>query len=172
MPEELKSAHLLYTGSFKVVLFSSSLQVRIHPSLPPSAQACGTGRGERINLRHPFKEWCFNLAHSECSSCLCYRAISLPNLTEKGKLCSYGWSCNGKNAPSLEDRKPFVAGCLGAACSPSSVPGNLAHSVSLLLHIFRDCLQVLLACLSFLLRDPCLHVHAVHMYSLFSWWDP
>ena len=43
VPEALKSAHLVYTGPFKVVLFSFSLQVEntLQPTLSP--QACGVG---------------------------------------------------------------------------------------------------------------------------------
>ena len=46
MPEALKSAHLAYTGPFKVVLFLFSLHIEntLQPTL--STQPCGVGSSE------------------------------------------------------------------------------------------------------------------------------
>lgn len=49
VPEASKSAHLVYTGPFKVVLFSFSLQVEntLQPTLSP--RPVGVGSTKRIN---------------------------------------------------------------------------------------------------------------------------
>ena len=97
------------------------------------------------------------------------QTISPPNLTENSKLCSYCWSCCGKNAPSLEDRKPFVARCLGACVAPLLCLG-IWPSLPLLLRILCDCPQVPFACLSFLIR---VHTYMpVYVYSLLCEWHP
>ena len=60
-----------------------------------------------------FKDWCFKLAVSSGSSCLCYYSvISLSQTLQKRQCVFMWWSCRGKNVPALEkDRKFFIAGC-------------------------------------------------------------
>lgn len=68
----------------------------------------------------------------------------------------------------LRTENPLWPGVLRAVRSPSSVPG-VWPTLALLLSILPDLPQVLLACLSFLLRDPCLHLHACLHVQLAPW---
>ena len=129
MPEELKSAHLLCRGPFKVVLFSSSLQVRTHPSLPhqprPVGQGGVTGSTEDTLLRSDISNWqTLNVAaayatdHQSPKPYRKQQAVFI-SLVLSWKECSFTW-----------EQKTLCSWVSWGMCSPSSVSGNLALSAS------------------------------------------